>query len=201
VVAGRVVGVQGEKRSAQALDKAEELDDDKTGGTFDQQSDKVGDIGPPALRPAGRRAVRHLRKRAAADPCIRASRPAVCVHAAAPAHVTVPTGVHAADGSGRTPRIHTSPGRASTWHTAEVRTFRANVAAPLTVATGRALLVEHRNFKWILNRDWAGEFFDEIRALWHLLRSANGHAASTACKPRAPAAGSARSPTGPAPTT
>jgi hypothetical protein len=29
---------QGEKRSDQALDKAEQLADDKTGGTFDQRS-------------------------------------------------------------------------------------------------------------------------------------------------------------------
>lgn len=38
VVVGRVVGEQGEKRSDQALDKAEQLADDKTGGTFDQRS-------------------------------------------------------------------------------------------------------------------------------------------------------------------
>jgi hypothetical protein len=82
----------------------------------------------------------------------------------------------------------TSPGRASTWptaagpphpgpfatpeaprcghHTCEVWTFRADVAAPLTVATERAVLVERNNFQWILNQDWAGEFFDEIRDLW-----------------------------------
>jgi hypothetical protein len=35
---------QGEKRSDQALDKAEQFADDKTGGKFDQQSDKVGDM-------------------------------------------------------------------------------------------------------------------------------------------------------------
>ncbi|MFW3171013.1 antitoxin [Geodermatophilus sp. CPCC 206100] len=35
---------QGEQKSDQALDKAEQLADDKTGGKFDQQSDKVGDM-------------------------------------------------------------------------------------------------------------------------------------------------------------
>jgi hypothetical protein len=35
---------QGEKRSDQALDKGEQFADDKTGGKFDQQSDKVGDM-------------------------------------------------------------------------------------------------------------------------------------------------------------
>jgi hypothetical protein len=35
---------QGEKRSDQALDKAEQFADDKTGGKFDRQSDKVGDM-------------------------------------------------------------------------------------------------------------------------------------------------------------
>ncbi len=35
---------QGEQRSDQALDKAEQLADDRTGGKFDQQSDKVGDL-------------------------------------------------------------------------------------------------------------------------------------------------------------
>ena len=35
---------QGEQRSDQALDKAEQLVDDKTGGKFDQQTDKVGDM-------------------------------------------------------------------------------------------------------------------------------------------------------------
>jgi hypothetical protein len=35
---------QGEKRSDQALDKAEQLVDDKTGGKYDEQTDKVGDM-------------------------------------------------------------------------------------------------------------------------------------------------------------
>jgi hypothetical protein len=35
---------QGEKRSDQALDKAEQLADDKTGGKFDSQTDKAGDL-------------------------------------------------------------------------------------------------------------------------------------------------------------
>jgi hypothetical protein len=35
---------QGEKRSDQALDKAEQFADDKTGGKFDAQSDKAGDL-------------------------------------------------------------------------------------------------------------------------------------------------------------
>jgi hypothetical protein len=35
---------QGEKRSDQALDKAEQLADEKTGGKFDQQTDKAGDL-------------------------------------------------------------------------------------------------------------------------------------------------------------
>jgi len=35
---------QGEKRSDQALDKAEQFADDKSGGKVDQQSDKVGDM-------------------------------------------------------------------------------------------------------------------------------------------------------------
>jgi hypothetical protein len=35
---------QGEKRSDQALDKAEQLADDKTGGKYDEQTDKAGDI-------------------------------------------------------------------------------------------------------------------------------------------------------------
>jgi hypothetical protein len=35
---------QGEKRSDQALDKAEQFADDKTGGKFDSQSDKAGDL-------------------------------------------------------------------------------------------------------------------------------------------------------------
>ena len=60
-------------------------------------------------------------------------------------------------------------------HTCEVWTFRANVAAPLTVATERALLAVHLD--WIISQEWAGEFFDEIRGLWGLLRRANGHGA------------------------
>jgi len=35
---------QGEQRSDQALDKAEQFADDKTGGKFDKQTDKVGDL-------------------------------------------------------------------------------------------------------------------------------------------------------------
>ena len=35
---------QGEQRSDQALDKAEKVADEKTGGKFDQQTDKVGDM-------------------------------------------------------------------------------------------------------------------------------------------------------------
>ncbi|MGY1617944.1 antitoxin [Geodermatophilus sp. SYSU D00691] len=35
---------QGEKHSDQALDRAEQFADDKTGGRFDQQSDKAGDL-------------------------------------------------------------------------------------------------------------------------------------------------------------
>jgi hypothetical protein len=35
---------KGEKVSDQGLDKAEQLADDKTGGKFDKQSDKVGDM-------------------------------------------------------------------------------------------------------------------------------------------------------------
>jgi hypothetical protein len=35
---------QGEQRSDQALDKAEQLADDRTGGKFDQQTDKAGDL-------------------------------------------------------------------------------------------------------------------------------------------------------------
>jgi hypothetical protein len=35
---------QGEKRSDQALDKAEQMADDKTGGKFDSQTDKAGDV-------------------------------------------------------------------------------------------------------------------------------------------------------------
>jgi hypothetical protein len=36
---------QGEQRSDQALDKADQLADEKTGGKFDQQLDKVRDLG------------------------------------------------------------------------------------------------------------------------------------------------------------
>jgi hypothetical protein len=35
---------QGEQRSDQAMDKVEQLADDKTGGKFDKQTDKVGDM-------------------------------------------------------------------------------------------------------------------------------------------------------------
>jgi hypothetical protein len=35
---------QGEQRSDQALDKAEQFADEKTGGKYDQQTDKVGDL-------------------------------------------------------------------------------------------------------------------------------------------------------------
>ena len=35
---------QGEQRSDQALDKAEQIADDKTGGKYDEQTDKVGDM-------------------------------------------------------------------------------------------------------------------------------------------------------------
>ena len=35
---------QGEQRSDQALDKAEQFADDKTGGKFDAQTDKAGDF-------------------------------------------------------------------------------------------------------------------------------------------------------------
>jgi hypothetical protein len=34
---------QGEQRSDQALDKAEQFADEKSGGKFDQQTDKAGD--------------------------------------------------------------------------------------------------------------------------------------------------------------
>jgi hypothetical protein len=37
-------GEQGEKRSDQALDKAQQLADDKTGGKFDSATDKAGDL-------------------------------------------------------------------------------------------------------------------------------------------------------------
>jgi hypothetical protein len=48
------------------------------------------------------------------------------------------------------------------------------VPVPLTVARERKLLATH--LQWILEQDWCGEFFDEIRGLWGLLRAANGHA-------------------------
>ena len=35
---------QGEQRSDQALDKAEQLADERTGGRFDQQTDKARDL-------------------------------------------------------------------------------------------------------------------------------------------------------------
>ena len=35
---------QGEQRSDQALDKAEQFADEKTGGKYDQQTDKAGDL-------------------------------------------------------------------------------------------------------------------------------------------------------------
>jgi hypothetical protein len=35
---------QGEKRSDQGLDKAEQFVDDKTGGKFDSATDKAGDL-------------------------------------------------------------------------------------------------------------------------------------------------------------
>ena len=35
---------QGEQRSDQALDKAEQFADEKTGGKYDQQIDKAGDV-------------------------------------------------------------------------------------------------------------------------------------------------------------
>ncbi|MGY1823155.1 antitoxin [Geodermatophilus sp. SYSU D00079] len=37
-------GEKGEKLSDQGLDKAEQFADDRTGGKFDSQSDKVGDM-------------------------------------------------------------------------------------------------------------------------------------------------------------
>jgi hypothetical protein len=40
---------QGEQRSDQALDKAEQLADDKTGGTHDQQLDKGRDMADERL--------------------------------------------------------------------------------------------------------------------------------------------------------
>lgn len=42
-----------------------------------------------------------------------------------------------------------------------------------TVTSERKLLSDHMD--WVVAQDWAGEFFDEIRALWGLLRQANGH--------------------------
>jgi hypothetical protein len=35
---------QGEQRSDQALDKGEQFADDRTGGTFDSQTDEAGDL-------------------------------------------------------------------------------------------------------------------------------------------------------------
>ena len=40
---------QGEQRSDQALDKAEQFADDKTGGTHDQQLDKARDLADERL--------------------------------------------------------------------------------------------------------------------------------------------------------
>ena len=40
---------QGEQRSDQALDKAEQFADDKTGGTHDQQLDKARDMADERL--------------------------------------------------------------------------------------------------------------------------------------------------------
>lgn len=57
-------------------------------------------------------------------------------------------------------------------HTCEVWTFRANVADRLTVASERALLAERNNLRWLLLQEWAGEFADEMAALWRRLRSA-----------------------------
>lgn len=51
------------------------------------------------------------------------------------------------------------------------------VRVPLTVATERKTLATHLD--WILGQEWAGEFHDEIRGLWAVLRRANGHAAPT----------------------
>jgi hypothetical protein len=65
-------------------------------------------------------------------------------------------------------------------HTCEVWTFRGRVFAPLTVASERRLLAEKNNFRWLLLQDWAGEFYDEIRGLWVLLRRATGHGAPKA---------------------
>ncbi|WP_157936898.1 hypothetical protein [Geodermatophilus chilensis] len=57
-------------------------------------------------------------------------------------------------------------------HTCEVWTFRAVVTPRLTVASERRVLADHLG--WVLAQDWAGEFYDEMRALWGLLRAANG---------------------------
>jgi hypothetical protein len=40
---------QGEQRSDQALDKAEQFADDKTGGKFDSATDKAGDLADERL--------------------------------------------------------------------------------------------------------------------------------------------------------
>lgn len=40
---------QGEQRSDQALDKAEQFADEKTGGKFDGQTDKAGDFADERL--------------------------------------------------------------------------------------------------------------------------------------------------------
>jgi hypothetical protein len=58
-------------------------------------------------------------------------------------------------------------------HTCEVWTFRAVVTPRLTVASERRVLADHLD--WILSREWAGEFYDEMRQLWALLRRVNGH--------------------------
>jgi hypothetical protein len=63
-------------------------------------------------------------------------------------------------------------------HTCEVWTFRANVHAPLSVASERKLLATH--LQWIVGQEWAGEFFDDIADLWQRLRSANGPRAADA---------------------
>ena len=44
---------QGEQRSDQALDKAEQVADEKTGGKFDQQTDKAGDLADERLGQQG----------------------------------------------------------------------------------------------------------------------------------------------------
>jgi hypothetical protein len=43
---------QGEQRSDQALDKAEQFVDDKTGGKYDAQTDKAGDLADEHLGPS-----------------------------------------------------------------------------------------------------------------------------------------------------